>query len=693
MSIRIVAVIGIALLIIVLACSGEKGIGPVTPEEPTAHEPWSDEEAENLAWLISGYTWAPRDLYERISADLDTIRERWGDSVVFTYPGGYTVNILMRCRHHSNWDPGDVWFEVEESTFDKIKNGEYDAWDSLNQIFGATGAISYLYAHVHSDDRVNPLRMIEAYERLPGIRHGWSPGGWAGDPPKVHAMQFNWGIGYLFEYGFGDCPAGCLSHAYYFFRSYENRIDYAGWYGEYSDSLEPGWWDEAVQCLELAWLGDGRFRHRDSVPPAAITDLTLVGDHVSTSATISFTSPGDDGFSGQAATYEVWWRYEPIHEDNWDVTPYHPEIGGTMSFPAQPPRTRVSLTLTSLGGDTTNYIIVRAVDGRGNMAPLSEVLTSHNILLNGWTCHNTGNSNLPSDQITEVYVDRNGITWVGTRNGVALLDNGNWQTFTTSDGLPSNIVTAFGEDGFGQLWVGTLEGLARYDGGHWTSFVPDGLTGNLAEIRCITGADDGSLWCGVGFSGAARFDGAHWTWFDSTNSGLRGSVVRDILVASNHDVWFATNQGVMQIDASDWVFHDPVYSTGTDHAMTLFESPLGTIVVGTDNGYISRFNGESWSPTQLKSTNPYGHGSRVVDDVVETTGGDLWLKVYESLRWYVDGDLDSLIVLTDANCGLPERDITHLAAGPDNSLWVGTHSSGVCRWELSEAGVGISNVP
>ncbi|GAB4326120.1 MAG: hypothetical protein Kow0074_20330 [Candidatus Zixiibacteriota bacterium] len=680
MGIRVGAIIGLAMLLILVACSGDQGIGPVTPDEPTAHEPWPDEEAENLAWLISGYTWAPRDLYERIRADLDTIRERWGDSIVFTYSDDYSVNVLKQCRHYSQWDPGDAWFEVEDSTYVRIKSGNYHAWDSLNQMFRATGGVDYAYAHVHSDDRVNPLRMIEAYERLPGIQFGWSPSALLRDPPNVFAYQFDWGIGYLFSYTLGGWPGGGGPHAYYYFRSTLKHIVYVGqYYNDSGDSPEPKWWDEAIQCLLLSALGDEEFRKRDTIPPARTSDLALIGDQLGSVVELSLTAPGNDGMAGQAQTYEFTWSTELFTDNSWPGTKTRVE--------AKPPGARVTITLDNLPADTINYIALRTVDGRGNYSGISNIVVSRNILLNGWTQYSSATSSLPPGSITALFVDRLGRTWAGTPNGAACLTNGHWQPFTTSQGLPSNYITAFGEDGFGNLYAGTTGGLARYDGGQWTAFVP-AVPGGSVEIRCITGADDGSLWCGVGFAGAARFHGGRWTYIDSTNSGLRGSVVRDILVASNHDVWFATNEGVCQLDGDTWTVHTPVWGNNTNYATSLVEEPVGTIWAGTTTGHVAQFDGVNWTVTQLPSLNPHGHGLAEIHDVVATTRGDVWCDTYESLRWFVDGRVDTVIRLIDSNCGLIKRDIARLAAGPDNTLWIGTKTSGVYRWNLPEAGVG-----
>ena len=52
----------------------------------------------------------------------------------------------------------------------------------------------------------------------------------------------------------------------------------------------------------------------DTVPPAAVTDLTVV-NHSASSMTIRFTAPGDNGNSGQADAYDVRYATSPIDSE------------------------------------------------------------------------------------------------------------------------------------------------------------------------------------------------------------------------------------------------------------------------------------------------------------------------------------------------------------------------------------------
>jgi hypothetical protein len=672
------------------ACSNDHGTSPDVEPEPEAHEPWEDDEAENLAWLISGYTWAPRDLYERIRSDLAAIREGWADSTFYADSArGWTVDVLKLCRHYPRSSPGRLVLVTEPETYNRMTAGEYHDWDSLNAALHAEVEFRYEHPYITSSDRVNYYRMATAYERLPGVKTVWPRDGGIGDRSNLYAYQYAWGIAYLFRFGYGDCPSGCICSAYFYFRSNGERLEYVGgWNPCVARDAEPAWWEEAYPCIELYRLGDEEYRARDVTPPATISDLRIVAPQVSRTVSVAFTSPGDDSLAGQALSYSVHWGYEPVTDSNWSIPSYHPEIGGMASFDAHPPGSQVTLTLTTLAGDTINYIAVRAYDGRGNASGISNQVISRNTLLNGWTYYNSTNSNLPDGWINTVFVDRRGNAWAGTKNGAARLADGQWERFTVENSaLPSNYVTAIGEDQEGNVWVGTVEGASSFDGTAWIPRVPTGGQSSTPEVRCITPAADGSVWCGVRFEGAARYNGTGWEWFSPDNSGIGGTVVRQIEQASDGTLWFASSEGVSEYDGTSWMVHTPILGMGTNYIYSLLLDQSGILWCGSDEGNLAQFDGTVWLVTEFKSQESHTRHSGAVRNIVRTTNGDVWLDTYGSLRWLPGGNQSHMVRLLPSNSGLPERDIRVLAAGNDNSLWIGTKNAGLCRWNLDAIAV------
>lgn len=108
----------------------------------------------------------------------------------------------------------------------------------------------------------------------------------------------------------------------------------------------------------------------DTASPSAILNLTVSG--VSTSSiTLSWTSPGDDGSSGKASAYDIRYSNSGINDSNWvsAVT-----LSGEPS--PQTAGTNQSFTVTGLTCGTPYYFAVKTSDEVPNISALSNIATS-----------------------------------------------------------------------------------------------------------------------------------------------------------------------------------------------------------------------------------------------------------------------------------------------------------------------------
>jgi len=78
--------------------------------------------------------------------------------------------------------------------------------------------------------------------------------------------------------------------------------------------------------------------------------------------------------------------------------------------------------------------------------------------------HFTTDDGLPSNVVYSQFFDVRGRHWLGTDNGVAVLEGGRWTTYDTSDGLVWNDTNAhaFLAEPDGVIWIGTSNGLSRF---------------------------------------------------------------------------------------------------------------------------------------------------------------------------------------------------------------------------------------
>lgn len=122
---------------------------------------------------------------------------------------------------------------------------------------------------------------------------------------------------------------------------------------------------------------------------------------------------------------------------------------------------------------------------------------------------------------------------------------GNWKTYSKKDGLPSDKIYAVRADE-DRVWVGTNQGLAMLEDGKWTVYTEeDGLAhrGVLAIDVC---QETGDVWIGT-MSGLNRLSGGKFETYSQFNSGLANDVVYAV-TCDGKDVWTATGGGASVLD-------------------------------------------------------------------------------------------------------------------------------------------------
>jgi len=108
----------------------------------------------------------------------------------------------------------------------------------------------------------------------------------------------------------------------------------------------------------------------DTVPPGSIVDLAVVGSG-SSSVTLTWSAPGDDGAAGRARAYDVRYSIAPIDAGNIDNA-------SQLSFPPRPfdPGSQEVVEIIGLDGSTTYHFAVRAIDNVGNLGAISNATSS-----------------------------------------------------------------------------------------------------------------------------------------------------------------------------------------------------------------------------------------------------------------------------------------------------------------------------
>ncbi|MCA9247988.1 MAG: hypothetical protein KDA42_12755 [Planctomycetales bacterium] len=154
---------------------------------------WADNDAALLAMEISGKVLPPRELYDKIHADLELIRD--------AYPS------MRGIHHHPLPLSGYLLVRLNAEALEQLNAGDFHGLDELNDRFGLKELRQYggtLY--LEFDRMYNPYPLAKIYAAAEGVQFAqpeFGPLG-SGDSISVNGNR------YSFVHGYGDCLAGCL---------------------------------------------------------------------------------------------------------------------------------------------------------------------------------------------------------------------------------------------------------------------------------------------------------------------------------------------------------------------------------------------------------------------------------------------------------------------------------------------------
>jgi hypothetical protein len=250
----------LAALAAVISCS-DKGTKSEVTDPPKAvvdhfpQTPREDAEAEWAALWLSEALVAPESLYQQVHSDLARVRAAYGDSIsqlrtIFFGPQPRYTGI-------------DV--SLTDSAYAAYLLGDYHSWDSLNQYFGLvqTQILDLrpygIWFFLSFRNRVNGDSLAGYYAHLPGVRRAEADG-FGGDFSNVYPWRVGDQRTYLWRYGYGDCPAGCIDGQFWYFRVNDSTVEYLGTFvrTRVDTPGTPPWWEEAkvAYCRFQGWPGN-----------------------------------------------------------------------------------------------------------------------------------------------------------------------------------------------------------------------------------------------------------------------------------------------------------------------------------------------------------------------------------------------------------------------------------------------------
>ena len=172
-------------------------------------------------------------------------------------------------------------------------------------------------------------------------------------------------------------------------------------------------------------------------------------------------------------------------------------------------------------------------------------------LRNGRSIHLTTADGLADDTVLAVCVDAEGGVWASTSAGtVHEFSDGHLNRLDAAQGLPGTPVTAMISSATGGLWLGTEDGqILRENNGKVRIMAVAKNSGQHAVLALHEG-QQGRLWIGTDGGGLSCFAyGIAWNW--NTNNGLPSKVVAGVTEDGTGNLWLATGTGIYRINRGD----------------------------------------------------------------------------------------------------------------------------------------------
>jgi hypothetical protein len=235
-------------VVLVVSCGTEDPASvrsPDTGDSNIADTPRGNAEAEMAALWFAGKLVAPQEDYDAILEDLAAIRSEYLDSIP-----------KVAIEFFPPWEVTGLLAHFTHETWDKIRRHEPNVVDSLGTVFHATTLDTIaigpsLLAVIRFEGRLHPERLAEIYASFPEVLSA-HPNSYCCDWSNVYPGMHDGHRTYLFRYGYGDCPAGCIDSDLWYFRRVNGQTRYVGSY--LPGDPEPHWWQEArVDYVRYRW--------------------------------------------------------------------------------------------------------------------------------------------------------------------------------------------------------------------------------------------------------------------------------------------------------------------------------------------------------------------------------------------------------------------------------------------------------
>lgn len=338
----------------------------------------------------------------------------------------------------------------------------------------------------------------------------------------------------------------------------------------------------------------------------------------------------------------------------------------------------------------------------------------------GWTQYLPGNSSIPSDNVTALFVDHNGNLWIAyndySASGLAKFDGSTWTDYPAGDyNLVDFEIDDITEDANGTLWLGSYyDAIYSFDGSSFVEYNSDNTALTASRVHNLEFDASGNLWMVFAnyMGSVAKFDGKQFSVYTPDNAPLSDAFINSLVIDDNGTKWMGNEYGeLIKLEGGsapvadftadirsgaapltvtftdltgsvtgtrNWTFSggnpansteanpSVTYETAGTYAVTLEVSNANGSDTETKSGFITVR--EAGTPADTDWLN-YTNGTVV--NAVAQEGTSMWLATNGGLT-RLNGLTDEATVFNRANSGLPDNHIKDVVVDGNGRKWIAT---------------------
>ncbi len=367
------------------------------------------------------------------------------------------------------------------------------------------------------------------------------------------------------------------------------------------------------------------------------------------------------------------------------------------------PKTLPSNRLRSIGEDKDGYLWVGTLDA-GVCQFDFETNTFKQYI------HDLSDPNSPSsNSIWAICCDREGRLWVGTHEGLLDCYDKKKEQWTHYNLLPPDYyyygdpsIWDLCEGHDGKIWIGTSSiGLINVD--------PD--SGSIERIQLkenkrhweadytilsLFQDQEGIIWIGTKKAGIFNYNPANNTLRQyAVNTKKPGSLSDNSVFTVYGDregiLWFGTGRGISVLNKKRFRFPLIQYNAQTpgklsdNNIIAIYEDREGVVWISTVQGGLNLWDrkNNAWNQSNIPQEVLESFRINPIQAICEDHQGNLWFGNAKGLHVYErqNNGMTHIRNTEDHMVIPPNFDITSMARGQNDSLWVGTRIGELIRWD------------